>query len=170
MAGPGGRSESRPPAVWSLQLSPRSQPGCGTEGRQRLGGGEPTLTPEGEPIRLQKSDHWHDLGPRRAQWVPYLLDVLARCLYGPGPDLGCMPLFEGLAGGRLSLRVFDSDWQVDVETGTPCELALETMLDWPVEPLCSCGRLWLEAGELARAGQWLRLNDDHLDKWRSIWM
>ena len=119
--------------------------------------------------RLQESDDWHDLGPRRAQWVPYLLDVQARCLYGPGPDLGCMPLFEGLAGGRLSLRVFDSDWQVDEEAGTPCELALETMLGWPAQQLGACGRLWLETNERARAGQWQRLDDDHLDTWRKKW-
>jgi len=119
--------------------------------------------------RLRESDDWHDFAPRRMQWVPYLLDVRARCLYGPGPGLGCMPLFEGLAGGRLSLRVFDSDWQVDEEAGAACVLALETMLGWPVQTLGACGRLWLETDERARAGQWLRLDDDHLDTWRAKW-
>lgn len=117
--------------------------------------------------RLRESDDWHDFVPRRAQWVPYLLDVQARCLYGPGPDLGCMPMFENLAGARLSLKVFDSDWQVDEEAGNSCELALETMLSWPARQLGACGRLWLETDERARAGQWQRLSDDHLDTWRS---
>lgn len=117
--------------------------------------------------RLQESDDWHDFAPRRSRWQGYLLDIREHRLYGPGADLGCMPLFARFAGGRVVLSIYENDWQVDDDLGSSGELALETMLDWPVHQLSRCGRLWLEESELTRAGQWQCLDDRHLDTWRN---
>lgn len=116
--------------------------------------------------RQEPADDWHDFGTRLPQWQPYLLDLEQRRLYGPGPDLGCLPLLESFADGVLRYRVFDSDWHVPDETGTAAERPLEAMLQWPVQALEPCGSLWLPAGERGRAGQWQRLERTHLQTWR----
>lgn len=100
------------------------------------------------------------------QWHLLLLDTQARTLRDTATHIGCMPLFLGFDEDGIEVRTFASDWQVEDDPGDVRRIALTDLLPMYEAPLQARGDLWLLPEELQRAGQWQRLERDHLQAWR----
>lgn len=104
------------------------------------------------------------------QWLLLLLDLKERTLRETGIHIGCMPHFRRFQAGVIEWRVLPTDWEHE---DSPREwqdrrMPLDDLLRVSGTALQARGGLWLPPAELARAGQWQRLDAGHLAAWRNI--
>lgn len=100
------------------------------------------------------------------QWHLLLLDTAARTWRDTGRHIGCMPVFERFDEQGIEVRSFTYDWENEEDAGQLTHIALADLLRLHATPLEARGPFWLPSHELARAGQWQRLDTSHLQAWR----
>lgn len=92
-------------------------------------------------------------------WQLLLLDVRERSLRIAAQPLHNRPQFETFVGDRLSVRLFERDWQPerDGDSGHLLKLDLAQLLSLPAEPLIEHHGLWLRAADQAELEAWQAL-------------
>ncbi len=98
-------------------------------------------------------------------WLLLLLDLSEKSLRTSHGSIGLMPYFERFDGQGLRVRTFAYDYQVEDDAGEARLFALDELLALPAERLIANAGLWLTAEEQQRAGQWQRLDTQHLQAW-----
>ena len=92
-------------------------------------------------------------------WQLLLLDVREHSLRIAPQPVYNRPQFETFDGDRLSVRLFERDWQPerDGDSGHLLKLTLEELLSLPAEPLIDHQGLWLRAADQADLDAWQAL-------------
>ncbi|WP_419735587.1 hypothetical protein [Pseudomonas sp. COR18] len=117
-------------------------------------------SPRGRYLALTRLYLEHpDFEYSRRAWKLLLLDVEAHTLRIAPDWLGNRPQFIDFSGDTLHLRHYETDWDLrdGSDPGHRVKIDLQTVLQWPAEPLERHGELWLARSDAGNASAWQAL-------------